>query len=110
MASAGEVWKLEAQIVPAEEETEATSINTTVSTSAFLHRVGANEKSVIKTDKDRATVEHFQHEIAHGKEFNVHLHLDSMGNVIGADGRHRAIAAQRSGLQRIHVTVTRRLR
>jgi hypothetical protein len=109
MASAGDVWKLEAQIVPAEEDS-TTSVSTTVSTSAFLHRVGANERSVIKTEKDRATVEHWQHEIAHGKDFNVHLHLDSMGNVIGADGRHRAIAAQRAGLERIHVTVTRRLR
>ena len=99
---------MEAQIVPADEE--VSSVSTSTSPAAFLHRVGADAASVLKTPKDRATVEHWKHEIAHGREFNVTLHLDSMGNVIGADGRHRALAAHQSGTDRIHVVVTRNLR
>lgn len=107
MPSAEEVWMSEAQIVPADE---TTSVSTTVDTTAFLRRVGATESSVMKTQKDRDTVAHFERELAAGRQHHSTLHLDSSGNVIGADGRHRAIAALRSGQHRINVVVTRRTR
>lgn len=107
MASAGEVWASEARIVPSDESVSS-SVSTTVSTEAFLSRVGADFKSVSKTDKDRATITHFRDQIKQGHEFHSTLHLDSRGNVIGADGRHRAIAALLEGKHRISVVVTRR--
>lgn len=106
MASAGEVWASEAMIVPAEES--VSSVSTTVSTQAFLSRVGADHASIAKTDKDRATIAHFRDQIRQGHEFHSTLHLDAGGNVIGADGRHRAIAALLEGKHRISVVVTRR--
>lgn len=108
MASAGEVWASEARIVPAEEEPSSSSVSTTVSTEAFLNRVGANYNSIAKTEKDRATITHFREQIRKGHEFQSTLHLDAGGNVIGADGRHRAIAALLEGKHRISVVVTRR--
>lgn len=104
--SAGEVWISEAQILPAEEE--VTSVTSTVSTSHFLRAVGATESSVSKTAKDAATIAHWQGQIAAGKTFHVTIHYDAMGNIVGADGRHRAVAALRSGLERVNVHITRR--
>lgn len=106
MATAGEVWASEARIVPAAEA--LSSVSTTVETQSFLNRVGADVNSVARTDKDRATIKHFRNEIAHGRDIQAHLHLDEFGNVIGADGRHRAIAALLEGKHRISVVVTRR--
>jgi hypothetical protein len=108
MGSAGETWITEAEIVDVEEDSGSFSVQTTAGTFDFLRRVGATEKSVIKTGKDAATVAHFQKQIASGHSVHVTLHLDEFGNVIFADGRHRAVAALRSGHERIGVTVVRR--
>ena len=100
--SAGEVWQAEAKIVPADD----TSIESTVSTEAFINKVGAHH--VFKTGADRATVKYWEGQIAAGRKVSVTINYDSMGNIIGADGRHRAVAALRMGVKRVHVHVTRR--
>lgn len=104
MSSASQVWLSESKIVPIEDS----SVTTTVETTSFLKRVGADVHSVSKTEKDRATIAHFREQIKAGHEFHSTLHLDEGGNVIGADGRHRAIAALLEGKHRITVVVTRR--
>src|SRR5690242_1469554 len=108
MPSAGEVWKSEAQIVSADQSGGMSSVEASVSVGAYLKRVGATPSSVMKTPKDVATVEHFQRQIARGSNLKVELHLDEFGNVIYADGRHRAVAALKSGMERITVNVRRR--
>lgn len=69
-----------------------------VSARGFLKKVGADEGSVLN-GAGRTPMEHADSVIYHreqiraGKSTPVELHVDESGNVIGADGRHRAIAA-----------------
>jgi hypothetical protein len=85
-------------------------IQTTVEPSMFLKRVGADQESIIKTIKDQATVDFFRQRIKEGGTFeHPHIHLDEMGNVIGADGRHRALAHLLENTERMQVIVKRNI-
>lgn len=69
-----------------------------VSARGFLKKVGADESSVLN-GAGRTPMEHADSVIYHreqiraGKSTPVELHVDESGNVIGGDGRHRAMAA-----------------
>jgi hypothetical protein len=63
----------------------------------FLNKAGADEQSVLKTDEDHARVQYQRAQIQKGTMQPVELHVDQDGNVIGADGRHRAVAAIQEG-------------
>ena len=68
----------------------------------FLNKVGTTESSVERTDaqigKDtHSSIKFHQEAYRKGTMQTPELHVDEQGNVIGADGRHRAIAAIREG-------------
>ena len=50
-----------------------------------------------KTPRDLDSVFYHAQQIAENGPLDVELHVDEGGNVIGAQGRHRAIAAQQQG-------------
>jgi len=88
---------------------ESTTTETTTEPAAYLQRVGADSKSVKLTPDDEASVEFFRQQIREGNPIEApEIHLDEDGNVIGADGRHRALAYQLEGVERIPVKVMRR--
>lgn len=72
----------------------------------FLQKVGADENSVLKTQKDLDSVFYHRQQIAQNGAPNVELHVDEDGNVIGAQGRHRAVAAVQQGGPNAKVNVT----
>jgi hypothetical protein len=72
----------------------------------FLRTVGADENSVLKTQKDLDSVFYHRQQIAKNGTPNVELHVDEGNNVIGAQGRHRAIAAVQQGGPKATVNVT----
>lgn len=72
----------------------------------FLQKVGADENSVLKTQGDLDSVFYHRQQIAQNGMPNVELHVDDGGNVIGAQGRHRAIAAIQQGGPGAKVNVT----
>jgi hypothetical protein len=72
----------------------------------FLNKVGADENSVLKTQKDLDSVFYHRQQIAQNGTPNVELHVDGQGNVIGAQGRHRALAAIQQGGPGAKVNVT----
>lgn len=106
-------------IVPGTERTEGllnTLANpvreeeTTVSPRDFLREAGADRKSIMKTDADKATVEHFRELYKNGKDVEAPSILkDAQGNVLEADGRHRALAAQLEGKATIPIKRTTRM-
>ena len=72
----------------------------------FLQKVGADENSVLKTQKDLDSVFYHRQQIAKNGAPSVDLHVDEGGNVIGAQGRHRAVAAIQQGGPNAKVNVT----
>ncbi len=72
----------------------------------FLNKVGATWQSVLKTPRDLDSVSYHQQQIAQNGPPNVELHVDEGGNVIGAQGRHRALAAMQLGGPNAPVNVT----
>lgn len=72
----------------------------------FLNQVGADRASVLKTPRDLASVFYHRQQIAQNGPPDVELHLDEGGNVIGAQGRHRAVAAIDQGGPNAKVNVT----
>ena len=72
----------------------------------FLTKVGADENSVLKTQKDLDSVFYHRQQIAQNGMPSVELHVDEGGNVIGAQGRHRAMAAIQQGGPKAKVSVT----
>ncbi len=64
----------------------------------YLAKIGAdNPAAVMKTPEDVATVNYFRDQIRQGVDINqthgpASIEHDANGNVIGADGRHRAMA------------------
>lgn len=93
--------------VPANGYTEGSKV-VSGSPDQYLRLVGADEKSVVKGPEDEATVNHFQQQLRTGKPLDPpELHLDEGNQVIGADGRHRAIAAVREGIGKMKVKVVR---
>ena len=70
----------------------------------YLKVVGADENSVLKTSRDQDSVLYHRQQIAENGPPDVELHLDEGGNVIGAQGRHRALAAAQQGSP-VNVTV-----
>lgn len=93
--------------VPANGYTEGSKV-VSGSPDQYLRLVGADEKSVVKGPEDEATVNHFQQQLRTGKPLDPpELHLDEGNQVIGADGRHRAVAAVREGIGKMKVKVVR---
>jgi hypothetical protein len=83
-----------------EEETRKTT------PEQYLRLVGADEGSIVKTPKDAATVEHFRKQIREGNDVTTpEIHVDEDKNVVGADGRHRALAYQKEGVRNFKVKV-----
>jgi hypothetical protein len=72
----------------------------------YLNMVGADENSVLKTPADLDSVFYHRQQIAQNGTPNVELHVDEAGNIIGAQGRHRAIAAIQQGGPSSEVNVT----
>lgn len=73
----------------------------------YLRAVGADENSVLKTPRDQDSVFWHRQQIAQsGQPPDVELHVDEGNNVIGAQGRHRAIAAVQQGGPKAMVNVT----
>lgn len=72
----------------------------------YLNMVGADENSVLKTPADLDSVFYHRQQIAQNGTPNVELHVDEAGNIIGAQGRHRAIAAIQQGGPSSKVNVT----
>lgn len=73
-----------------------------VSARGFLKKVGADEQSILngagRTPGEHAdSVNYHRGQIKAGTSEPVELHLDQDKNVIGADGRHRALAAIQEG-------------
>jgi hypothetical protein len=69
-----------------------------VSARGFLKKVGADENSILngagRTPGEHAdSVTYHRGQLRAGTSTPVELHVDESGNVIGADGRHRAMAA-----------------
>ena len=77
-----------------------------VPASGFLKMVGADRNSVLKTPRDLDSVFYHAQQIAKNGPPDVELHVDEGGNVIGAQGRHRAIAAVEQGGPNAKVNVT----
>ena len=78
-----------------------------VSARGYLRAVGADENSVLKTPRDQDSVFWHRQQIAQsGQPPDVELHVDEGNNVIGAQGRHRAIAAVQQGGPKAMVNVT----
>jgi len=72
----------------------------------FLQKVGADENSVLKTQGDLDSVFYHRQQIAKNGIPNVELHLDGDNNIIGAQGRHRALAAIQQGGPKANVNLT----
>jgi hypothetical protein len=87
-----------------ETQTETVAIAPTL----FLAKVGASDPaSVLLSDADIETVRYWENEIKNGSLPTLTIEFDCAGNVIGADGRHRALAARRVGVPRIPVEIRR---
>jgi hypothetical protein len=80
-----------------------------VTPSMYLNKIGAGDaSSIMLTDADRATVQHFRNQIRSGAAVDpVSITHDEAGNVVEADGRHRALAAHLEGMDRIPVQMNR---
>ena len=63
----------------------------------YLNGIGADENSVLKTQGDLDSVFYHRQQIAKNGTPNVELHVDEGNNIIGANGRHRALAAIQQG-------------
>lgn len=84
-------------------ETEAAPAGTVEKTGdvlarGYLKKVGADEGSILngagRTPGEHAdSVNYHREQIRSGTATPAELHVDEAGNVIGADGRHRALAA-----------------
>jgi hypothetical protein len=72
----------------------------------FLNTVGADENSVLKTQSDLDSVFYHRQQIAKNGPPDVELHVDEGGDIIGAQGRHRALAAVQQGGRDAKVNVT----
>ena len=72
----------------------------------FLNGVGADETSVLKTQGDHDSVAFHRQQIAKNGTPDVELHVDEGNNIIGAQGRHRALAAIQHGGSKAKVNVT----
>lgn len=80
----------------------------TGSPQQYLKLVGANEASVLKTPEDVKTVNFFRNKIRNGEAVTPsEVHMDENNNVVGADGRHRALAAAKEGVQKFKVVLKR---
>ena len=75
----------------------------------FLARVGATDPaSVLLTKEDVATVGYWLLELADGRGCPaLSIEFDAAGNILNADGRHRALAAKLAGISRVPVTILR---
>lgn len=74
----------------------------------YLKLVGADENSILKTPEDTNTVNFFRNKIKNGESFDSpEIHLDENNNIVGADGRHRALAAVQEGQKSIKIAVKR---
>jgi hypothetical protein len=79
-----------------------------ISPQMYLQKIGAGDpSSILQSEADHATVNHFRERYQNGEpvEPSSIVH-DKNGNVIDADGRHRALAAAQAGIDRIPVKVT----
>ncbi|HTC92871.1 MAG TPA: hypothetical protein VK699_05410 [Terriglobales bacterium] len=78
----------------------------TVRPGDFLNKIGADE-GVIKTEADRNLVNSLTNAYKAGKEVEpVEIEFNENGEVTNANGRHRATAAKRAGVDRIPVRIT----
>lgn len=74
----------------------------------YLKLVGADERSILKTPDDMKTVNYFRDKIRKGESIEPsEVHMDENNNVVGADGRHRALAAVKEGVQKVKIKVRR---
>lgn len=65
------------------------------SADKYLKMTGSDAGSILKTQQDIDTVNHFRQQLKEGKQLPPsEIRVDADGNVIEADGRHRALAAQ----------------
>jgi hypothetical protein len=98
-----------------EEEVEATGGHTVqaagepepvrVNPESFIKKISAPESKV-----NSKVVQAYRDDIRAGRPLRpAELHLDSAGNVIGADGRHRALAAKLEGVPELQVRVSRQV-
>ena len=72
----------------------------------YLNGIGADENSVLKTQGDLDSVFYHRQQIAKNGTPNVELHVDEGNNIIGANGRHRALAAIQQGGPNAKVNLT----
>lgn len=85
-----------------------TQLKTTVRPQDYLRKVGADQRSIILGAADQITVDHFRQQIKQGKSFeSPFVHYDEWGNIIDADGRHRALAHYMEKTERMSVVVKR---
>lgn len=82
---------------PSEGYTPVSHLESDVPARGFLNKMGADEASVVKTDADHQSVQYHRQQIKNGTDQPARLDIDEDGNVIGGDGRHRAIAAIQEG-------------
>jgi hypothetical protein len=106
-------------IVPGTERTEGLlnslanpvrEAETTMTPKEYLKAVGADKKSILKTDQDKATVDSLVEAYKNGEEVPMSsISKDAEGNVLEADGRHRALAAMLADKATIPVKATTRM-
>jgi hypothetical protein len=74
----------------------------------YLKMLGSDAKSILKTPEDVQTVNHFRNEIRNGRPVSPsEIHMDENNNIVGGDGRHRALAAHLEGVKKFKVKVVK---
>jgi hypothetical protein len=95
---------LESLAKPVREE------ETTMTPREYLKTVGATSKTVQSSDADKEVVAKLREAIKNGDEIPMSsVTKDAEGNILEADGRHRAVAADLEGKATIPVKTTTRM-
>lgn len=91
------------EVVKPAATTPTTKSIVNVSPQSFIDKVSSPESHV-----DSKVVDNYREQIRNGQPIEpLKLELDAEGNVIGADGRHRAAALSQEGVSQVPVEVTR---
>lgn len=102
----GSVTNADEGIAEIQNRPVSATLTREVPARGYLNMVGADANSVLKTQRDLDSVFYHRQQIAQNGTPDVELHVDEGNNVIGAQGRHRALAAVQQGGPNAKVRVT----